>query len=172
MINPNFKKLASLLINHSCSLKKDEKILIEGFDVPQEMVIALIRAARKVGGLPFVTWKNNLILKELISETTKQHMGLMGSVEKQRMEHLEAYIGLRGSFNISEMSDIDSEKMAIYQEIGSNRVVKMLEKANEKNTDGPVIGTEQWALLPTTLRYAISNSILGVEEEAKENFRD
>ena len=53
MINPNFKKLASLLINHSCSLKKDEKILIEGFDVPQEMVIALIRAARKVGGLPF-----------------------------------------------------------------------------------------------------------------------
>ena len=68
MINPNFEKLASLLINHSCSLKKDEKILIEGFDVPQEMVIALIRAARNVGGLPFVTWKNNLILKELISE--------------------------------------------------------------------------------------------------------
>ena len=66
----------------------------------------------------------------------------------------------------------EEEKMAIYQEIGSNRVVKMLEKANEKNPDGPVISTEQWALLPTTLRYAISNSILGVEEEAKENFRD
>ena len=65
----------------------------------------------------------------------------------------------------------EEEKMAIYQEIGSNRVVKMLEKANEKNPDGPVIGTEQWALLPTTLRYAISNSILGVEEEEKENFR-
>ena len=115
MINPNFEKLASLLINHSCSLKKDEKILIEGFDVPQEMVIALIRAARKVGGLPFVTWKNNLILKELISETTKEHMGLIGSVEKHRMEHMDAYIGLRGSLNISEMSDIDSKKMAIYQ---------------------------------------------------------
>ena len=95
--------------------KKDEKILIEGFDVPQEMVIALIRAARKVGGLPFVTWKNNLILKELISETTKEHMGLIGSVEKHRMEHMDAYIGLRGSLNISEMSDIDSNKMAIYQ---------------------------------------------------------
>ena len=115
MINPNFEKLASLLINHSCSLKKGEKILIEGFDVPQEMVIALIRAARKVGGLPFVTWKNNLILKELISETTKEHMGLIGSVEKHRMEHMDAYIGLRGSLNISEMSDIDSTKMAIYQ---------------------------------------------------------
>ena len=66
----------------------------------------------------------------------------------------------------------EEEKMAIYQEIGSNRVVKMLEKANEKNPEGPVITAEQWVLLPTTLRYAISNSILGVEEETKENFRD
>ncbi|BCV02440.1 MAG: hypothetical protein CM15mV52_0960 [uncultured marine virus] len=66
----------------------------------------------------------------------------------------------------------EEEKLAIYQEIGSNRVVKMLEKANEKNPEGPVITAEQWVLLPTTLRYAISNSILGVEEETKENFRD
>ena len=62
--------------------------------------------------------------------------------------------------------------MAMYQEIGSNRVVKMLQKANEKDPDGPVIKTEQWALLPTTLRYNITNKILGVEEEAKEKFRD
>ena len=40
----------------------------------------------------------------------------------------------------------EEEKMAIYQEIGSNRVVKMLEKANEKKPDGPVISTEQWPL--------------------------
>ena len=66
----------------------------------------------------------------------------------------------------------EDEKMAVYQELGSERCLRMILKANEKNPDGPVIGTEQWALLPTTLRYAISNSILGVEEEAKENFRD
>ena len=66
----------------------------------------------------------------------------------------------------------EDEKMAIYQEIGSNRVIKMLEKANEKAPDGPVITTEQWALLPTTLRYSITNKILGVEDSAKENFRD
>ena len=62
MIHSQFEKLADLLINHSCSLEKGEKVLIEAFDIPQEMVIATIRAARKVGGVPFVTWKNNLIL--------------------------------------------------------------------------------------------------------------
>ena len=115
MLHSQYTKLADLLIKHSCSLKKGEKLLIEAFDIPQEMVVATIRAARNAGGIPFVTWKNNLIMKELISETTKEHMELMGAVEKYRMENMDAYIGLRGSFNISEMSDIDSEKMAIYQ---------------------------------------------------------
>jgi len=66
----------------------------------------------------------------------------------------------------------EEEKMAMYQEIGSNRVIKMLQKANEKAPDGPVITDEQWVLLPTTLRYNITNKILGAEDDAKENFRD
>ena len=66
----------------------------------------------------------------------------------------------------------EDEKMALYQEIGSKRVIVMLNKANTKAPDGPCITEEQWKLLPTTLRYAISNTILGVETETKENFRD
>ena len=66
----------------------------------------------------------------------------------------------------------EEEKMAMYQEIGSNRVIKMLQKANEKEPDGPAITAEQWLLLPTTLRYNITNKILGAEDDAKENFRD
>ena len=66
----------------------------------------------------------------------------------------------------------EEEKMGKYQEIGSQRVLKMIEKANEKNPEGPVMVAEQWSLLPTTLRYAISNKILGVEELAQVSFRD
>lgn len=66
----------------------------------------------------------------------------------------------------------EEEKMGLYQEIGSKRVYRMLEKANEKNPDGPVVSAEQWSGLPTTLRYAITNEILGAEQETKEDFRD
>ena len=58
------------------------------------------------------------------------------------------------------------------QELGSQRVLKMIQKANEKNPDGPVIVEEQWSLLPTTLRYAISNKILGAEDTAAVNFQN
>ena len=80
MIRPQYEELAELLINHSCSLKIGENVLIEAFDIPAEMVIATIRAARKAGGVPYVTWKNNLILKELITETTDEHMDLILSL--------------------------------------------------------------------------------------------
>jgi|TARA_A100001391_G_scaffold60084_1_gene37522 hypothetical protein len=66
----------------------------------------------------------------------------------------------------------EDEKMGMYQELGSQRVLKMIQKANEKNPDGPVIVEEQWSLLPTTLRYAISNKILGAEDTAAVNFQN
>tara|TARA_Y100000310_G_scaffold338228_1_gene427294 strand:+ start:3894 stop:4256 length:363 start_codon:yes stop_codon:yes gene_type:complete len=66
----------------------------------------------------------------------------------------------------------EEEKMGLYQEIGSQRVLKMILKANEKNPDGPLIAEKQWSLLPTTLRYTIANKILGVEELAQVSFRD
>ena len=64
----------------------------------------------------------------------------------------------------------EDEKMAYYTEIGGNRILAMLEKANEKKPDGPCIQKDHWPLLPTTLRYQISNEIMGVEQESRENF--
>jgi hypothetical protein len=64
----------------------------------------------------------------------------------------------------------EEEKMAYYTEIGGNRILAMLEKANEKAPDGPAISKDNWKLLPTTLRYQISNQIMGVEQESRENF--
>ena len=72
---------------------------------------------------------------------------------------------LKASDNMSE-----EEKMGYYQELGAERVFRMIDKATEKNPDGPCISEEQWTLLPTTLRYQITNKILGVEQEVKENF--
>ena len=64
----------------------------------------------------------------------------------------------------------EEDKMAMYTELGGKRILAMLEKANEKNPDGPCITKDLWGLLPTTLRYQISNEIMGVEQESRENF--
>tara|TARA_R100000988_G_C3865039_1_gene101096 strand:- start:129 stop:518 length:390 start_codon:yes stop_codon:yes gene_type:complete len=65
----------------------------------------------------------------------------------------------------------EEEKMAYYTDIGAKRILAMLEKANEKNPEGPCITGDHWGLLPTTLRYQISNDIMGIEQESRENFQ-
>ena len=59
----------------------------------------------------------------------------------------------------------EDEKMAYYTEIGSNRILAMLEKANEKKPDGVFITEEVWSKLPTTLKYRISAKVMGTETE-------
>jgi len=49
IIDPRFTQLADGLTGFSTSLKKGERVLIDAFDVPDAMVVALIRAARKRG---------------------------------------------------------------------------------------------------------------------------
>ena len=53
MPDPRYAELARKLVNDSCQLKAGEKVLIEAFDLPELMVIELVRAARAAGGTPF-----------------------------------------------------------------------------------------------------------------------
>ena len=52
--DPRFKKLAEGLCGFSTELKKGERVLIDAFDVPEAVVIELIRAARARGAHPYV----------------------------------------------------------------------------------------------------------------------
>jgi aminopeptidase len=54
MHDPRLDKLASTLINHSTKLQAGEHVLIEAFDIPSSMTVALLRAVEKAGGVPMV----------------------------------------------------------------------------------------------------------------------
>ena len=115
MKDPRFEKLADVIVNHSTRLQKNEKILIEAIDIPTEMVTALIRKVKSVGGHPFVTIKQNVILRELYTTATAESMSLTGKLEAARMKEMDAYVGLRGSFNIAELSDVPKDGLKLYQ---------------------------------------------------------
>jgi len=108
-----FDKLAKLLVEYSTSLKRNENVLIEAFDVPDEMVIALIRATRNVGAIPFVQVQRAVISRELALEASDRQLALASSHELARMKKMNAYIALRGSNNIMENSDVPPERMQL-----------------------------------------------------------
>lgn len=117
MIDPRMSKLARLLVEYSTELKPGEKVLIEAIDVPDEMTCEMINVARRAGALPFVTLKRNQVLRGLLLNADEPQIRLIAEVEAQRMREMQAYIGLRGTANISEMSDVPDDKMKLYQKL-------------------------------------------------------
>ncbi len=119
MPDPRYRELARLLVSHSTRLEKGDKVLIEATHVPPEMLTALVEEATERGAVSIVELKDHTIQRALLrtgtAEQVRQRMQLMGQLELSRMEKMQAFIGLRGAHNITEMSDVPSEHMGIYE---------------------------------------------------------
>jgi aminopeptidase len=150
-----YDKLAKLLVEYSTDLKRDENVLIETFDVPDEMTIALVRAARNVGATPFAQIQRAKVSRALALGATKRQLHLAASHELARMKKMHAYIAIRGSNNITELSDVPVNQL------------KLLAKTMRPVTDQRVKKTK-WVVLrwpsPSMAQLA------GVSTEAFEDF--
>src|SRR2546429_8298245 len=102
--------LAKLLVEYSIRLKRNETVLIEAFDIPDEMTIALIRAAQKLRGIPFVQTQHARINRALALEASDRQLNLLARHELARMKKMDAYIAVRGSNNVKELSVLPAGK--------------------------------------------------------------
>ena len=113
MHDERFDKLAKLLVEYSIRLKRNETVLIEAFDIPDEMTAALIRATRNAGGVPFAQVYHARVNRALALEASDRQLNIMASHELARMKKMNAYIAMRGSHNITELADVPAEKMQL-----------------------------------------------------------
>ena len=59
------------------------------------------------------------------------------------------------------------EQTEYYKKLAGERVLRMIEKGNEKSPGDATINKDNWAMMPTTLRWQISSTVLG---QSTENF--
>src|SRR5215472_16635923 len=108
-----FDNLAKLLVEYSIRLRRNENVLIEAFDIPDEMTVALVRAARKAGGVPLAQIYHSRVNRALALEASDRQLNLLARHELARMKKMDAYIAVRGTNNITELSDVPVEKMKL-----------------------------------------------------------
>src|SRR5437016_7347367 len=113
MHDERFDKLAKLLVEYSIRLTRNETVLIEAFDTPDEMAVALVRAVRNAGGVPFALVYHARVNRALAIEGSDRQLHLMAGHELARMKKMNAYIAVRGSHNITELSDVPADKMKL-----------------------------------------------------------
>jgi aminopeptidase len=115
MKDPRYAQLANLLARYSLNVQPGEKVLVESFDIPPEFTVELIRAIEAAGGAPLVSVYHQAVLRALFQAASEEQMKTIGKIERARMEEVSCYVGVRGYPNISELSDVPADKMALYE---------------------------------------------------------
>ena len=113
IIDPRYTQLAAGLTGFSTALAKGERVLVDAFDIPDAMVIALIRSVRARGAYPYVQIHRARVTRELSVGAEEAQFSVHADVELARMQRMDAYIAIRGSDNIFESADVPAGKVQL-----------------------------------------------------------
>lgn len=112
MIDPRVLELASLLVNHSCTLREGERVLIEAIGIPAEVIVTLMRAARAIGATPFVVIKDDRVIREICSTYSQREWEVLANHDLDLLKKVDVFIGIRAQVNVHELIDVSPAQMA------------------------------------------------------------
>lgn len=113
MTDPRMLKLADVLVGYSTKVQPGERVLIDAYDVPEEIVSILVNKVVEAGGIPFVEEHRGRVMRSIILAATDQQLDIMSRHALELMKQMNCYIGLRGSHNITELADVPDEKIKL-----------------------------------------------------------
>ncbi|MEM8953016.1 MAG: aminopeptidase [Verrucomicrobiota bacterium] len=113
MQDPRVTKLAKQLVEYSTKVKRGENVLIDLYDAPEALGVALIRAVRKAKANPYINIHQAPIVRELYLGATESQYDKIAKVALTQMKGMDAYIAIRGAHNITELSDVPAKNMQL-----------------------------------------------------------
>lgn len=122
-MDERIKTLAKNLVNYSCKVKSGDKVYIN-YTGPstEELTRQLIKEVYAAGGLPFAHYINPKVQREILLNCTEEQIRLMAELAAEEMSQMDCYIGVRGTDNVAELSDVPADKMHLYETLYSTPV--------------------------------------------------
>ena len=155
MHDPRIDSLARQLVRYSTTVKKGDRVLIDIYDAPNSITLALIRQVVAMNAVPLVKLHDAIVNRELMLHADPGGYELLSANTLALMKEVDAYIAVRGSHNITETSDVPAEKMKLVMD-------KMRPVINER------VNNTRWCVLrwptPAMAQQA------GMSTEAFEDF--
>jgi aminopeptidase len=113
MSDPRYHRLTEILTGYSTALRRGDRVWIEAAEIPEDFVVALIRAVRAKGAEPYVRVSSGRISREMSRGVTERSLKLSLKHELGWMKTMQAFIALRGAQNGFESSDVPAEKQKL-----------------------------------------------------------
>lgn len=114
MRDPRIDKVAKQVMEYSVHLQPGEKVLIDIWDEAYDFAAALMEAAQRAGGHPYVNLQSMKLNRKMIMGATEESMQAWFEYEEKRMKDMDAYVVVRKQYNTKEYYGIPAEKMQLY----------------------------------------------------------
>lgn len=118
MKDPRNDKLANILVNYSCRVKKGDMvyIAIKGIDA-LELGKAVIRKVTETGGVPFWYYNDESMARQFLMRFSPSQLKKYAAFQMGMVKKTDCYISIAGSENAFDLADVPPEKMKIFREI-------------------------------------------------------
>ena len=114
----NFEKeLAHKLVNHSCKLKENEKVLITYSDTPNSFIELLIEEISKVSAIPIPFRMDKPLKRRILINSNEKSISYYKKIVEPIMKDMDAVILISGSHNDFEFNDISNKIMLDYNKL-------------------------------------------------------
>ncbi len=109
------RDLARVLVRHSVKAKRGELVFIQavGLDTAG-LAEAIVEEVTAVGAAPYVHFVDPEIMRKFLHSVKEPMLKPLSQLEMDQIKRSDCYIGIRGSRNIFELSDVPRQKMDLY----------------------------------------------------------
>ncbi len=124
MNDPRNDKLADLLVNYSCDVKKGDLVYlaIKGSDAI-ELGKTLIKKVTQAGGVPFWYYNDDAMFRQFLLYNNEEQIKKFAQFHLGMTKRTDCYISIAGSNNAFDLNDVPSEKMAMFKKIYGQPVI-------------------------------------------------
>jgi len=118
MLDPRNDKLADILVNYSCSVKRGDVVFISMRGIPSmELGKAIIRKTTEAGGVPYWHYNDDSLFRQFLLRNDEEQIKKYASIHLPIVKKTDCYISVAGTGNPFDLSDIPSEKMELYKRL-------------------------------------------------------
>ena len=117
MRDPRINDLADVLVGYSCEVKPGDNVMIEATGLEIPLIEALIEKVFEAGAMPFVSVKDSAVQRAWLMRASDAQIMAAARYEIGRMQEMDAYIGVRGGVNATEMADVPADRMAAWNRL-------------------------------------------------------
>jgi aminopeptidase len=95
-------------------LKAGETVLIESFDLADGLIHDIVDEAFAARGTPLVYLRRNALVRQMLMHGQEAQIAKLAEIELFQLKQAQAYIGIRASENVSELSDVPAAHLALH----------------------------------------------------------